>query len=257
MDRYADFIKNVYTLTSIDLSSYKEKQMKRRIESLAKRSGYDTFEKYFLTLKKDKKALNEFINYMTINVSEFYRNPEQWEILKKDVIPLLLKGKKNIKIWSSACSTGEEPYSLVMMLTKFFPLDKITIIATDLDAEAISKAKIGMYSAKSIENVPAEFQKKYFEPKGSSYLISEEIKQRVSFKQHNLLKDKYPEQCDLIVCRNVLIYFTEDAKEEIFKKFNASLIGSGILFVGSTEQIILPKRFKFSSFKTFFYQKKI
>ncbi|MGV8145000.1 MAG: CheR family methyltransferase [Alkaliphilus sp.] len=256
MERYPDFIKNVYKLTSIDLSSYKEKQMKRRIESLAKRSGYATFEKYFQALKDEKKILNEFINYMTINVSEFYRNPEQWEILKKDVIPLLLKGKKNIKIWSSACSTGEEPYSLVMMLSNFFPLEKINIIATDLDSEAMNKARIGMYSSKSIENVPAEFQKKYFSSKGSSYLISEKIKERVAFKKHNLLKDKYPDQCDLIVCRNVLIYFTEEAKVEIFKKFNDSLINAGILFVGSTEQIILPQRYNFASFKTFFYQKK-
>ncbi|MCD5413824.1 MAG: protein-glutamate O-methyltransferase CheR [Clostridiales bacterium] len=257
MERYPDFMKNVYKLTSIDLSSYKEKQMKRRIESLAKRSGFDTFEKYFHALENDKSTLNKFINYMTINVSEFYRNPKQWEILKRDVIPLLIDKKRSIKIWSSACSMGEEPYSLVMMLTNFFSLEKITIIATDLDQEAMNKAKIGMYSAKSIANIPDEFVEKYFKPKGDGYLISESIKQRVTFKQHNLLKDNYPNQCDLIVCRNVLIYFTEEAKSEIFNKFNDALIDKGILFVGSTEQIVLPQRFKFSSYKTFFYQKNI
>ncbi len=160
---------------------------------------------------------------------------------------------KNLEIWSAACSTGDEPYSLVMALTKFLPLNQIKIIATDIDQQVLHKAQVGLYNAKSITSVPKEFQDKYFTKIGQSYQISDEIKKRVEFKQHNLLKDTYPAGCHLIVCRNVLIYFTEEAKEDIYKKFNSALTKDGILFIGSTEQIMQYKELAFGRYKSFFY----
>jgi len=198
----------------------------------------------------------EFVNYLTINVSEFYRNPEQWELLDKEVFPKLIeKFGKNLKIWSAACSTGDEPYSLVMALSKFLPLNQIKIIATDIDQQVLHKAQVGLYNSKSIAGVPKEFVDKYFTKIGMSYQISDEIKKRVEFKQHNLLKDPYPSGCHLIVCRNVLIYFTEEAKDDIYKKFNGALIKDGVLFIGSTEQIMQYKELGFGRYKSFFYTK--
>ncbi len=255
MEGYEKFKQQVYKLTGLDLSLYKERQMKRRIESLIKRHGVGSFEEYFNTLKTDKVIFDEFINYLTINVSEFYRNPGQWKILQETVIPELMKKRKKLKIWSAACSTGEEPYTLTMVLSRLMPLREIEILAVDIDKEAINKAKSGVYSKKSIENVPEDFKKKYFELVGGSFKISDEIKNRVTFKQFNLLSDSYPKDMDLIVCRNVMIYFTEDAKEEMYHNFNSALREEGVLFVGSTEQIILPNRYNFKAIKTFFYQK--
>lgn len=255
MDVYELFKQKVFNKTGIDLSSYKERQMKRRIESLMNRNGFNNYENYFDALNKNTKIFDEFINYLTINVSEFYRNPQQWEILENEVIPLLLKNKSSLKIWSSACSTGEEPYSLVMLLTKFFPLSQIQIIATDIDLGAINKAKIGLYSTKSVANLPKVHIDNYFEKIGDSYKISDKIKDRVTFQQHNLLSNPYPSNCDLIICRNVMIYFTEEAKHDIYHKFHDALVKDGILFVGSTEQIILPNRYNLSPMKTFFYKK--
>ncbi len=255
MDKYENFKKNVFNLIGIDLSSYKEKQMKRRINSLISRNSYKDFDDYFSGLKKNKKLLEDFINYLTINVSEFYRNPSQWEVLERYVFPELLRHNKNINIWSSACSTGEEPYSLVMLLSKFLPISQIKIFATDLDLNAIDKAKIGVYNEKSIQSLPKEFINKYFEKIGNSYKLDESIKKCVQFKQLNLLSDKYPNNNDLILCRNVMIYFTDDAKNIMYKKFYNSLKNDGILFVGSTEQIILPDRYNFKTVKTFFYKK--
>ncbi|WP_416197959.1 MAG: Chemotaxis protein methyltransferase [Sporanaerobacter sp.] len=256
MDKYEVFKKQINDLIHIDLDYYKEKQMKRRITSLLKRHNFNDFDDYFQGLKSDKMLLNEFVNYLTINVSEFYRNPSQWEILEKEILPDLIKKKnKNIKIWSSACSTGEEPYSLVMLLTKFFDLKDIRILASDIDIEAINKAKLGIYNSKSLDNLPKEFKNKYFEPIESSYKIKDEIKKCVEFKKIDLLKDVFPSNLDLIICRNVMIYFTEEAKELLYKKFYDSLSNDGILFVGSTEQIILPDRYKFKPVKTFFYKK--
>ncbi|WP_099189244.1 CheR family methyltransferase [Tepidibacter mesophilus] len=255
MKGYDLFKDKIYKKTGINLSLYKEKQMSRRLESLAIRNGYDDFEKYFDAINKNLDLFNEFINYMTINVSEFYRNLEQWVVMENTIIPELIKKNKNLKIWSAACSTGEEPYSLVMLLSKFMPLNKINIIATDLDKEAMAKAKIGMYQEKSLRNLPKEFISKYFEKKLDRFVIKEEIKNRVTFKRHNLLEDKYIDNCDLIVCRNVMIYFTEEAKSSIYSNFSKSLNSNGVLFVGSTEQIIMPNKYNLKPIKTFFYGK--
>lgn len=255
MDNYEKFKELIFKKTGINLSCYKERQMKRRIESLIKRNKFDSYEDYYYTIVKDKKLFNEFINYLTINVSEFYRNYSQWEILLNEILPNLIKEKKKLKVWSAACSTGEEPYTLVMILSELMPLNQIKILATDIDKEAISKAQIGIYSAKSIENVPKKHLNKYFSKVGESYKISDDIKKCVEFSSINLLEDKYPNNCDLIVCRNVMIYFTEKTKESMYKKFHNALSDNGVLFVGSTEQIILPNRFNLSSFRTFFYKK--
>ena len=114
---------------------------------------------------------------------------------------------------------------------------------------------MGLYNEKSVSGVPADLKNKYFTKVGPSYQISDEIKKRVEFKEHNLLKDPYPKDYHLIVCRNVLIYFTEEAKAEIFKKFANSLVKDGCLFIGSTEQIITYKEIGFVRKNSFFYGK--
>ena len=253
---YEYFKKEIYALTSIDLSSYKENQMKRRIDTLITKRKIDGYEKYVQGLKTDKQLFEEFVNYITINVSEFYRNPEQWKQLDEIIIPdLIQKFGKNLKIWSAACSTGDEPYSLVMALSRHLPLSNIKIYATDLDKQVIEKAKVGLYSEKSLASVPEDLKKKYFVKVGPSYKIYDEIKARVQFKEHNLLKNDYLNDYHLIVCRNVLIYFTEEAKDDVFKKFYKSLAKGGILFIGSTEQIINYKDIGYERMKSFFYQK--
>lgn len=256
MNGYEDFKKNILSLTKIDLNSYKEKQMKRRIDTLIGKNGINSYKDYVALIKKNQEKFEQFVNFLTINVSEFYRNPEQWEILDKNVFPALIKRfGKNLKIWSAACSTGDEPYSLVMALSRHIPINQIRITATDIDKQVLDKARMGIYNEKSIAAVPADFKKKYFTKIGSSYQISNEIKRQVEFKEHNLLRDSYPTGCHLIVCRNVLIYFTEEAKEEIYKKFNAALLSQGILFIGSTEQIMNYKELNYQRNQSFFFQK--
>lgn len=253
---YEGFKKDVFALTKIDLNAYKEKQMKRRIDTLIAKHKIANYDAFIVSIKTDTKLFEEFVNYLTINVSEFYRNPEQWKVLDEIIFPKLFErfGKK-LKIWSAACSTGDEPYSLVMALSKYLPLNQIEIIATDIDKQVLNKAKVGLYHEKSIAAVPEEFKKKYFTKLGASYQISDEIKRRVKFSEHNLLKDSYPSGCHLIVCRNVLIYFTEEAKQEIYKNFNRALVKDGILFIGSTEQIMNYKDLNFDRSKSFFYFK--
>ncbi|MDO4753912.1 MAG: protein-glutamate O-methyltransferase CheR [Bacillota bacterium] len=257
MENYEGFKQKVFKLTKLDLNSYKEKQMKRRIESLIARRRIDNFDDYFKLISTDSEAFDEFINFLTINVSEFYRNDNQWAVLKSTIIPDILARNKRPKIWSAACSTGEEPYSLVMLMSDFMPLKDIKIFACDFDTGAIAKAKAGIYTEKSIAKVPDTFKTKYFESTGRGIVkISDAVKAQVEFKKMNLLLDPYPQNYDLIVCRNVMIYFTDEAKDEMYRKFHDSLVPNGYLFVGSTEQIIQPARYGFETDKTFFYKRK-
>ena len=255
-DSYEDFKTKVYQLTKIDLNSYKERQMKRRIDALIAKHKVATYSAYVQLLKTDKERFDEFVNYLTINVSEFYRNPEQWKFLTEKVFPELVKDfGQTLKIWSAACSTGDEPYSLVMALSDFVPLNRIQIMATDINDQVIEKAKIGLYSEKSIASVPEAKKKEFFTKNGNFYQISDKVKKCVTFKQHNLLKDPYPTGMHLIVCRNVLIYFTEEAKDEIFEKYYRSLANNGVLFIGSTEQILKYKEIGYKRMDSFFYRK--
>ena len=256
-DNYEKFKKDILQLAGIDLNSYKEKQMRRRINTLITKNNVKTYNDYVALIKKDKEKFDQFINFLTINVSEFYRNPDQWKILEGQVFPELIKKfGKNLKIWSAACSTGDEPYSLVMALSRQVPLANIKIIATDIDNQVLDTARMGLYNEKSIASVPDDLKKKYFTKVGSSYQISDEIKQRVEFKTHDLLKDPYPSGCNLIVCRNVVIYFTEEAKDVIYQKFHKALQPGGVLFIGSTEQIMNYRELGFDRHTSFFFEKK-
>lgn len=256
LDNYEKFKRDVLALTTIDLNAYKEKQMRRRIDTLIGKCKLNDYDEYVKLIKQDKDKFEQFVNFLTINVSEFYRNPEQWQFLDKEVFPMLIQTfGKNLKIWSAACSTGDEPYSLVMALSRHVPLSQIHIIATDIDKQVLDKARLGIYNEKSIASVPDDLKKKYFTQVGSSYKIADEIKRCVEFKEHNLLKDPYPTDCNLIVCRNVVIYFTEEAKDEIYRKFNASLKKDGVLFIGSTEQIMNYKELNYRRNQSFFFQK--
>lgn len=254
---YETFKQSIFEMTKIDLNSYKERQMKRRIDALITKHNIPSYHEYVSSLKVDSILMNEFINYITINVSEFFRNPEQWALLEREVLPYLFQNfGKELKIWSAACSTGDEPYSLVMLLSKFIPLKQIKVVATDIDRTVMEKAQVGLYNVKSLKTLPQEFVDRYFTMiNDKTYQISDSIKSCVEFKRHDLLMDPYPNQCDMIVCRNVLIYFTDEAKNKIYTNFHSSLKKDGLLFVGSTEQIIQAQQIGYQNFKSFFYKK--
>nr|WP_307989967.1 protein-glutamate O-methyltransferase CheR [uncultured Niameybacter sp.] len=254
---YTEFKLQVLRLTGIDLNAYKENQMKRRIDANIRKHGCENYEAYLALLKKDKVLYDEFLSYITINVSEFFRNPNQWITLEKEILPRLLGKKTSLKIWSAACSTGDEPYSLAMLLSRFMPLHQIKILATDIDKEILAAAKRGEYVDKHIANIPKDLRSKYIKEQDGKYIIAPEIKNCITFKQHDLLKDPYPTNVDLIVCRNVLIYFTEEAKNSIYTRFSEALNKDGILFVGSTEQIIGAQKFNLNPYRIFFYEKSI
>lgn len=252
---YISFVEKVHQKTGIDLAQYKEAQMKRRLTSLREKRGYNSFGHYFEAIVENPSLMDEFLDRMTINVSEFYRNRKRFEVLEHKVIPYLLGKKKRLKIWSAACSTGEEPYTLAMILSQYISLGQVDILATDLDRNALRRAKEGLYHERSLKEVTPEVKLSHFRKEGSYYRVGKNIRDSVTFKEHNLLADNYPSGFDLIVCRNVMIYFTEQAKQVIYHNFSHAMNEDSIFFVGSTEQIFSPQKYGFEVYDTFFYKK--
>lgn len=250
------FIKKIKEHTSIDLALYKEAQMKRRLTTLRMKRGYNTFVAFFEAMMKDKELFYEFLDRMTINVSEFWRNPNRWELVEKKFIPEMLKRNRRLKIWSAACSTGEEPYTLAMILAEQGVLNETSLHATDIDDGALEKARKGMYLDRSVRDVPSSYVKKYFRQDQMMYHVADELKKSIKFQKQNLLVDTFDTGYDLIVCRNVIIYFTEEAKHVLYQKFAKALKPGGLLFVGSTEQIFSPGQYDLEAADTFFYRKK-
>lgn len=241
--------------TGIDLDMYKAAQMQRRIGNLMQRNGHSSYAKFFDSIEGDKKAFESFIEYLTINVSEFFRTPEKFSKLETDVIPELLKKSPKLNIWSAGCSIGAEPYSLAMILKDMTPLVRHRILATDLDIEILAKAKQGIYTDNELKSLTDLRKKKYFSETNGKYEVDPEIKSRIEFKRHNLLKDSFESGFDLILCRNVVIYFTEEAKDQLYREFFKALKPGGILFVGATEAILNFRSMGFESYQPFFYRR--
>ena len=251
-----EFIENVKKKSGIDLSLYKEAQMKRRLKTLYEKKGFRSFREFYLGMLQDNQIYRLFLERMTINVSEFFRNYQRWNVLERVILPELVKKNKRLRVWSAACSTGEEPYTIAMILAKHKLLDHAYILATDIDEKAIETAKTGIYPERSLKEVPNDYKSAYFLQEETSFFkVKDEIKRAVVFKKHNLLSDPFEKDFDLIICRNVLIYFTEEAKKELYKKFSDSLSQHGVLFVGSTEQIFSPENYGLKAAETFFYKR--
>lgn len=252
---YEAFLGDVHKLIGVDLSGYKRPQMERRINNLMRSVNADNYEDYIRILRENKEHYNKFLSHITINVSEFFRNPQQWDVLRDKVIPSFLLGANSLKIWSAGCSTGEEPYTLAILLSEYFPRLDFQILASDLDNQVLQKAQEGYYSEKALVNLPKNLVNKYFTGFGERMQVKAPLKQKIKFVQHNLLKDPFGSKYDIILCRNVVIYFTEETKNKLYLRFHDALRPGGVLFIGSTEQIFNSRNIGFAPMASFFYQK--
>lgn len=249
------FVGRFEALSRIDLTAYKRPQMERRINSFIRSAGASDYKSFLELIRNDAPLYRKFLEHITINVSEFFRNANHWSVLQDQVLPLLLRDKKSLRVWSAGCSTGEEPYSLAMLFKeKHIPLtDKI--LATDLDQDVLNRAMQGVYSSKSVQGIPPAYLTRHFINQGDKYQAREELRSMVTFKRHDLLQDPFGRSFDLILCRNVVIYFTEETKNRLYQRFTDSLSNGGVLFIGSTEQIFQARELGLKTIATFFYQK--
>lgn len=251
---FTEFHKWVYKEFHIDLDAYKAEQLNRRITSLMSRIGVKTLEEYKkLLLQKDEEK-QRFLDFITINVTEFFRNPELFRELEKTLKEYIVKNNK-IKIWSAACSIGCEPYSLAIILNEINQRGSNSIIATDIDNTILKRAKAGEYAQSEMKNVSEAHIKKYFNKVDEKFIVDNKLKSMINFRQHDLILDKYEKDFDLIICRNVIIYFKNEVKKDIFKRFSESLKKDGLLFVGATESIYNYKEYGLEKVSTFIYKK--
>ena len=252
---FDEFHKWVHKELGINLLAYKPEQLNRRIKSLMGRIGVKTLEDYIKLIQSDDEQRQRFLDHITINVTEFYRNPTLYDELIEIIKDYIKAGNSPLKIWSAACSIGCEPYTLALIMKKVLPNVKNTIIATDIDNTILARAKKGEYTSEEVKNVPESELKQYFKMINNKYYIDDSIKSMVDFKKHDLICDSYDGNFDLILCRNVVIYFNNDIKKVIYQKFADSLKKGGLLFIGATESIYNYRECRFEKVSTFVYRK--
>lgn len=249
------FRKAVLELTGIDLDQYKSTQLERRLSTIMKRSAAADLTDYARLLRSSPEQVKAFKDFFTINVSEWLRNPEKFEELGSRVLPELLAFRRPLRIWSAGCSNGSEPYSVAMLLAELAPGTEHCLLATDLDEEILRQARLGRYQEKDIKNVSLPRRQRCLMPAADgAWEVTPALRRMVTFQRQNLLSDPFPEDLDLILCRNVVIYFTEAAKEELYRKFHRALRPGGVLFVGGTESLLKARELGFTSPSPFFYR---
>ena len=267
-DEYEIFKQRVFTKSGIDLGLYKEQQMRRRLTSLLERSGATGFLDFFHCMEKDPQQYAAFLDHMTINVSELFRNPEKWQELREKVLPPMLAQNRPLRIWSAGCSYGAEPYSLAILMDQLSPGVRHTIHASDLDKNILARAREGRFSLADVRNLDAKTREHYFSAlPGSARVpaldttptlqVKADLREQVTFRAQNLLADPFEENYDLICCRNVVIYFTEEAKDTLYQRFFRALRPGGLLLVGGTERIFQYESIGFHSPLPFFYRRPI
>lgn len=241
--------------SGIDLSAYRSRQMMRRLTSYLQRLQLPSFFALAKLIERDDAALEKLKDYLTINVTEFFRNPERYLDLERRVLPELLRRFPDLSIWSAGCSTGPEPYSLAILLEELAPQSRHRILGTDIDQRALDEAAKGVYAADKLREVSPERRRFFRETGDGRFEVAPELKRRVELRRHDLLADPYPQGMHLILCRNVIIYFTEEAKERVWRGFAGALAPGGYLMIGSTESIFNAGEYGLSPVGPFLYQK--
>jgi chemotaxis protein methyltransferase CheR len=252
------FRQRAYQITGLDLTSYKVPQMYRRLSVLLTRVKMRTFAEYARLLEQDPARRQEFRDFVTINVSEFFRDGDRFGDLERRVLGGLIRPGGALRAWSAGCSIGAEPYSLAMLLLEMAPGRPHTIMATDIDDTILARARSASdYLAADIRNVGKERIERWFSVDANNrYTLKPAPRALVTFRKHDLLRDRAPGgSFDLVLCRNVVIYFTEAAKDRIYTGFVEALRPGGILFIGATEAIMQPKPLWLQVVGPGFYQK--
>jgi chemotaxis protein methyltransferase CheR len=250
---WVSLYKGLKAKTGLDLHDYKQDQLRRRILTMVDSKGAKDLDDFARIVLGDASNVQWFMDRLAINVSELFRNPEKWRELENIVLPELIAKSRTLKCWSAGCSYGAEAHSLAAVFAKKFPGNH-SIVGTDIDAAALAQANAGQFSEQDVRGVPDNY-KAYFEKRGDEHFAKPELRKYLSFKRGNLLNDRFDSGFDLIMCRNVVIYFTDEAKDNLYRRFFEALKPGGILFVGSTERIFNAKAIGFEAPVSFFYQR--
>jgi chemotaxis protein methyltransferase CheR len=239
----------------IQCSNYKEDYIKRRLLSRMRSTNSSTYQDYLKYLKTNPPELEALRNALTINVTEFFRDNDVYELIRKEIFPALIKQKKRLRIWCAGCSTGEEPYSLAMILSEIMvqnPGISAQIFATDIDQVVLAKAREGIYTPKSLVKLSESQIRRHFTklPDGN-FQVNPQLKKLIRFSPHDLMRGVPVAQwLDLITCRNVTIYFNEQQKDSLVRMFYDALGSKGFYIMGKTEYLGRTMEHLFESYNS-------
>ncbi|MEJ5327859.1 MAG: protein-glutamate O-methyltransferase CheR [Candidatus Bathyarchaeia archaeon] len=232
----------------LNFSCYRDEYLRRRLSIRLRATGTFTFSKYLNYLKKNPQEFNNILNDLTINFTTFFRDRDVYDYLEKNLLPLLFKSKE-VTIWSAGCATGEEPYSLAILVHKVIGTQlsnyNVTIYASDIDEDALAKAQKGVYNKKQLYEVEDSIINKYFSYNCGTYQIKDFIKQLVHFEKHDLMKPPLHNELDLILCRNVMIFFARESQQQVHMQFYDALREGGYLVIGKSEMLSSDTSAKF------------
>jgi chemotaxis protein methyltransferase CheR len=228
---------DVRRLLGIDLSQYKPAQVWRRVNGFAAARGLPDADTLVARARQDATLRQAFLDMLTINVSEFFRNPEAWEAFVAQFLKPILLSQLQIRIWSAGCSLGYEPFTIAMLAREIAPNAAAYILATDLDETILARARKAVYAENQMAGISPTRRARFFHRIDAGWQANPDLQAMITWRRHDLLRDPYERNFDVICCRNVVIYFTEPAKLDLYKRFADALRPGGVLFLGATESI--------------------
>ena len=256
-EEYSLLAKRIRDLLKMDLDSYKEDQMRRRLDGYVERTQETAVFAYCKLLERDKDALLKLKDFLTINVTEFFRDSVPYNLLKTQILPDLLKNSPNLNVLSAGCSNGAEPFSIAILLAELGADQPHRIVGVDIDETILAKARAGgPFPASEMKNVPPSLLTKYFVQRDGGYFVNEQIRNAVVFKPKNILTDALGTGYDLAMCRNVIIYFAPEPKAKLFGKLRDALKPSGVLWIGGTETVLDTEIAGLERIQNSFFQQK-
>jgi chemotaxis protein methyltransferase CheR len=223
---------------------YKEKCLRRRIAVRMRARGVHRYRDYAALLRSDDVEYERLVDTLTINVSKFFRNPDVWQDIRTLVLPELYRsGASELHVWSAGTAAGEEAYTVRMLAADFARdagcEDRVRVLGTDIDRESLAQARRGEYSDFAMTDISAEVRDRWFHLDGG-YRLLPEARRDVRFEMLDLMRDPYPQDQHLIICRNVIIYFERRVQEELFRRFRQALVPGGFLVLGKVEALFGP-----------------
>jgi chemotaxis methyl-accepting protein methylase len=248
---YGQLIRQISQWAGLALDAYKPKCLKRRIAVRMRACGVHTYADYLATLQQNPPELERLVDVLTINVTRFFRNPETWSRIEDLVLPGLLEPGGRIRVWSAGCASGEEAYTLAMILAAALEregrpeaLDRVAIDATDIDRESLERAQAARYPEATLEDAPPGLIARYGRREADGTIaVVEPVRRLVRVRRHDLTREPPPQPpYQLIVCRNVIIYFDRTTQERLMTVFHDALAPGGILVLGKVETIFGPTR---------------
>jgi chemotaxis protein methyltransferase CheR len=247
-DLYRDLI---YKESGITFTQTNRSILESRLKERLREKNLTSLSSYLEAIKQSKEELKEFLDSITTNLTRFFRNQAQFDALEKYVIPELINNIRKvpgtIRIWSAGCSTGEEPYTLAMLLNEVLPKAwNFEILASDISLKCLMTAKEGFYAESKIVGIPDNYLAKYFHKVDGGFKVNADIQSKIKFDYHNLKNDSQQRNLDVVFCRNVIIYFDEAAQTDVINRFWDSLASKSFLFIGHSESLFgMKTRFEF------------